>query len=127
MPSGYLESLVDVVDRERDAVHTNLVGASGFGLDRFRMDVLEELKTTLTVRCLEHGDVGMVAVKTDSRIGPALPFEKLRHSKVLADCLLQQITSVHSTHRSGNPSGRQTVQEVAQDFRLVAGIDIHPD
>jgi hypothetical protein len=30
--------------------------AGGLGLDRIGVDVLEELETTIAVRCLEHGD-----------------------------------------------------------------------
>src|ERR1700761_8108788 len=43
MPRGYLKGLVDVVDREGNALHANLVGTSGLRLDRFGVDVLEEL------------------------------------------------------------------------------------
>src|SRR6202012_4947837 len=43
---------------------------SGFRLDRCGMDVLEELEATVTVRCLEHGNVRMVAIKADGGVGP---------------------------------------------------------
>src|SRR4051794_31838091 len=40
---GDLQCLIDVVDREGDAVHADLVGSSGLGLDRVWVDVFKEL------------------------------------------------------------------------------------
>src|ERR687894_670866 len=54
VPRGDLESLVDVVDGEGDAVHADLVGPGGLRLDRVGMDVLEELEATVAVWRLEH-------------------------------------------------------------------------
>jgi hypothetical protein len=51
-------------------VHANLVGTSGFRLDRFGVDVLEELEATVTVWCLEHRNVRVVAIKADGSVGP---------------------------------------------------------
>jgi hypothetical protein len=51
-------------------VHADLVGTSGLRLDRFGVDVLEELKATLTVWRLEHRDAGVVAIKADGSVGP---------------------------------------------------------
>jgi hypothetical protein len=70
MPCGDLEGFVDVVDRERDAVHADLVRTSGLRLNRFGVDVLEELNPTGTVRRLEHRDVGMIAVEADGSVRP---------------------------------------------------------
>src|SRR5512145_2630168 len=70
VPGGDLEGLVDVVDREGHAVHADLVRPGGLRLDRVRVDVLEELEATVAVWGLEHGDVGVVAVEADGRVGP---------------------------------------------------------
>jgi hypothetical protein len=51
-------------------VHADLVGPCGLCLDCVGVDVLEELKATVAVWRLEHGDVGMVAVETDGGVGP---------------------------------------------------------
>jgi hypothetical protein len=67
---GCLKGFVDVVDGEGDAVHANLVGTSGLRFDRFRVDVFEELKATVTVWGLEHRNVGVVAIKADGSVGP---------------------------------------------------------
>jgi hypothetical protein len=39
-----------------------IVRLDGVDLDRVRVHVLEHLNTTIAVGCLEHGDVGGVAV-----------------------------------------------------------------
>src|SRR5512138_1831055 len=70
VPRGDLEGLVDVVDREGDAVHADLVRAGGLRIDRVGVDVLEELEATVAVRRLEHGDVGVVAVEANRGVGP---------------------------------------------------------
>ncbi len=70
MLRSYLEGFVDVVDREGDAVHANIVGTSGLRLDRFGMDVLKEFKATVTVWRLEHRYLGVVAIKADGGVGP---------------------------------------------------------
>src|SRR3546814_9483755 len=62
LPRGDLEGLVDVVDGEGDAVHADLVGPGGLGLDRVGVDVLEELEATVAIWRLEHGDVGVVEI-----------------------------------------------------------------
>ena len=59
VPRCYLERRVDVVNGERDAVHTDLVGEGGLRLDRVGVNVLEELELTVTIRGLENGDLGM--------------------------------------------------------------------
>ena len=51
-------------------MHADVVGAGGVRLDRFRVDVFEELKLAMTVRGLEDGDVGMVSIKPDGGVGP---------------------------------------------------------
>src|SRR3954469_19808001 len=51
-------------------MHANLVGTSGLRLDRFGVDVLEELKATVTVWRLEHRNVGVIAIKADGSVGP---------------------------------------------------------
>src|SRR5919107_3083140 len=60
VPRGYLQCLVQVIDGERYAVHADLVRTSGLRLDRFGVNVLEELKATVTVRRLEHNYFGVV-------------------------------------------------------------------
>jgi hypothetical protein len=70
VPRGDLEGLVDVVDREGDAVHAYLVGSGGLRLDRVGVDVFEELEATVAVRRLEHRDVGVVALEADGGVGP---------------------------------------------------------
>jgi len=70
VPRGDLEGLVDVVDREGHAVHADLVRASGLRLDRVGVDALEDLKTTVAVWRLAHGDLGVVAVEADGGVGP---------------------------------------------------------
>jgi len=65
VPRGDLEGLVDVVDREGHGVHADLVGPGGLGLDRVGVDGLEELEASVAVRCLQHGDVGVVAVEAE--------------------------------------------------------------
>ena len=52
MPRGDLKGLVDVVDREGDTMHADLVRQGGLRLDRVVMDVPEELETTVAVRRL---------------------------------------------------------------------------
>src|SRR3954454_16638615 len=69
VPRGDLESLVDVVDRESHAVHTDLVRPGGLRLDRVGVDVLEELEATVAVWRLKHRDVGVVAVEADGDVG----------------------------------------------------------
>src|SRR3954447_8473249 len=49
VPRGDLEGLIDVVDREQNTMHADLVGPSGFRLDGVGMDVLEELEATVAV------------------------------------------------------------------------------
>jgi hypothetical protein len=71
--AGNLEGLVDVVDREGHAVHADLVWPGGLGLDRVGVDVLEELEASVAVRCLQAGDVGVVAVEADGGVGPLSP------------------------------------------------------
>jgi hypothetical protein len=51
-------------------MHANVVGTSGLRLDRFGVDVLEELKATVTVWRLEHRNVGVIAIKADGGVGP---------------------------------------------------------
>jgi hypothetical protein len=70
VPGGDLEGLVEVVDREGHAVHADLVRTGGPGLDGVGVDVLEELEATAAVGGLQHGDVGVVAVEADGRVGP---------------------------------------------------------
>src|SRR3954453_11475938 len=70
VPRCDLEGLVDVVYREGDAVHADLVGPCRLGLDRVGVDVLEELEATVPVRRLEHGNFRMVAVEADGRVRP---------------------------------------------------------
>jgi len=53
-----------------------LVRSGGFGLDGVGMDVLEELEATVAVGRLEHGDVRVVAVQADCRVGP-LPTDRV--------------------------------------------------
>jgi hypothetical protein len=65
-----LEGLVDVVDREGDAMHTDLVRPCRLRLDRIGVDVLEELEATVAVWRLEHGNVGVVAVEADGGVRP---------------------------------------------------------
>ena len=48
----------------------DLVGLSGLGLDRGRMDVLEEFEATGPVWCLQHGDLRVVAVEADGSLHP---------------------------------------------------------
>jgi hypothetical protein len=48
VPRSYLKRFVNVVDRGGDGLHANLVGTSLVRLDRFGVDVLEELKATVT-------------------------------------------------------------------------------
>jgi hypothetical protein len=67
---SYLEGLIDVVYREGHAVHANVVGTSRVRLDRFGMDVFEELESTMTIWGLEHRDVGVVSIKSNGSIGP---------------------------------------------------------
>src|SRR4051812_38986117 len=71
-----MQGLVDVVDGEGDAVHANLIRSGRSRLDRVGMDVLEELDASVAVRRLEHGDVGVVAVQSDGRVGP-LPTDRV--------------------------------------------------
>jgi hypothetical protein len=67
---SFSTGLVDVVDREGHAVHADLVRSGGLRLDRAEADVLEDLKTTLAVWRLAHGDLGVVAVEADGCVGP---------------------------------------------------------
>ncbi len=70
VPRGGLERLIDVVNREGDAVHADLIRLCGLGFDRVGMDVLEEFEATAAVWRLEHGDVGVVAVEAHGGVGP---------------------------------------------------------
>ena len=65
-----LQCLVDVVDSERNPVHTDLVGTRRLGLDRVGVDVLEELKATVTVRRLKHRELDVIAIESDRSFGP---------------------------------------------------------
>ena len=49
------------------------LGRGGLRLYRVGVDVLEELEATVAVRCLEHGDLGVVTVEADGGIGPRSP------------------------------------------------------
>jgi hypothetical protein len=73
---SYLEGLIDVVYREGHAVHADVVRTSRVRLDRFGMDVFEELKSTMTVWGLEHRNFGMVSIKSDGSVGP-LPADRV--------------------------------------------------
>lgn len=64
------QGIVDVVDGEGDAVHADFIRQGGFGLDRVRVDVLEEFEAPVAVRRLEHRDLGVVSVKADGGVGP---------------------------------------------------------
>jgi hypothetical protein len=66
---GDLDGFVDVVHLECDAVHPDVVGLGGAGVDRVGVDVFEEFEATVAVRRLEHGDLGVVAVEADSGVG----------------------------------------------------------
>ena len=70
VPGRDLEGLVDVVHRERDTVHPDLVGQRRFGLDRVGMDVFEQFELTLPIGRREHRDLRVVAVEADGGIGP---------------------------------------------------------
>ncbi len=70
VPRGDLEGLVEVVDRESNAVHADLVRPGGLRLDRVGMELLKELEATVAVWRLEHRDVGVVAVEADGGVGP---------------------------------------------------------
>ena len=67
---GNLQSCVDVVNGEGDAVHTDLVGTGGTRIDRFWVDVLEEFKATVTVWGLQQCNPGVVAIESDRSVGP---------------------------------------------------------
>ena len=47
-------------------MHTNLIGKSWLRLDRVGVDVLEQLEHPVAVRCLQHRDVGVIAVEPDA-------------------------------------------------------------
>jgi hypothetical protein len=49
VPRGDLDGQAEVVDREGHAVHADLVGPGGLGLDRVGVEVLEELEATVAV------------------------------------------------------------------------------
>ncbi|MCY1216686.1 hypothetical protein D9M72_285700 [compost metagenome] len=70
MLRSYLKGFVYVVDREGHAVHAYVVGTSWVRLDRFGMDVFEELKVTMTVGGPQHRNLGVVAIQPDGSIGP---------------------------------------------------------
>lgn len=70
MASCNRQSGVDVVDRERDAVHADLVGQRRRRLDGVGVDVLEKLDTAEAVQGLQHCDLGVVAVETDGGVRP---------------------------------------------------------
>jgi hypothetical protein len=70
MLCGYLEGLIDVVYREGHAVHANVIGTRRVRFDRLRMDVFEELESTMTVWGLEHRDLGVVSIQSDGSICP---------------------------------------------------------
>jgi maleate cis-trans isomerase len=65
-----LEGDVDVVDRERHSVHADVVGARGFGVERRRVDVLEQLETAKAVRRFEQRELDVIAVESDGCVGP---------------------------------------------------------
>lgn len=67
---SYFKGLVDVVNREGNAVHSDVVRTSWVRLDRFRVDVFEEFQLTLTIRGFEHRNFRVVAIKSDRSIGP---------------------------------------------------------
>src|SRR4051794_12232241 len=70
MPGSDLKGFVDVIDGEGDAMHADLIGSGGRRLDGSGVDVLEELDPSVAVWRLEHGDVGVVPVKSDGGVGP---------------------------------------------------------
>lgn len=70
MPRCNLERCVNVVNGERDAVHTNFIRVGGLRLDRIGVKILEELELAVTIRRLENGDLGVVAIEADGGVGP---------------------------------------------------------
>ncbi|VXC32433.1 Multi-sensor signal transduction histidine [Arthrobacter sp. 9V] len=70
VPGGNLQGVVNVVNRESYAVHTDLVGKGRMGLDRVRMQVFEEFKLAIAIRGLEHRNFRVVAVQPNRRVSP---------------------------------------------------------
>ncbi len=75
VPGSELEGLVDVVDREGHAVHTDLVGPGGLRPDRVGVGVLGEVESNVAVRRPSHRDVGVVAVQADGSVS-SLPTDR---------------------------------------------------
>lgn len=78
---GNAQGLVDVVDGEGHAMHADLVRKSRCRLDRRGVDVLEEFDLASTIRGLQHGDPGVVAVQPHRRVGPLTADGVLPHQR----------------------------------------------
>jgi len=65
-----LESGVQIIDLQGDAVHPDLVGEGRPGRDRRGVDVLEQLDASVPVRGAEQRDPGVVAVEPDGCVRP---------------------------------------------------------
>lgn len=70
VPSGGRESRLDVIDRERNAMHPDLVGLRRFGVDCRRVDVFEEFKLSVALGCLQQRDLHMIAIESDRCVRP---------------------------------------------------------
>jgi DNA invertase Pin-like site-specific DNA recombinase len=77
VPRGDLEGLVDVVDREGDAVHADLVRPRGLRLDRVGVDVLEELEATVALTGTNRERPGLREALAACREGDTLVVTKL--------------------------------------------------
>lgn len=61
---------IQIIDRERNPVHSNFVGAGRWCFDCFGVEVLEELQPAVPVRGLQHRNVDVVPVQADGGVSP---------------------------------------------------------
>ena len=89
-------------------MHANLVRTSLLRLDRFGKNALDEFESTMTIWGLEHGDLGVVSIKSHGCIGP------LDDYRVTAD-----IVRPRSVKESTAASMSQTVIPTFSNFMVM--------
>lgn len=70
MARGDLKRRLNIVHREGNPVHPNLVRTGGLRLNRVRVDVLEQLEAPRAVGSPKHRDLRMISIEPDGGIGP---------------------------------------------------------
>jgi hypothetical protein len=106
-------------------MHGDRVRSHGCRLDRFGVDVLEQLETTATVRCLEHGDVSVAAVEADRRVSP-LSTDRVPAHDDQAEVIEECYRGVEVTTAIPTFSNLMGTQRTVELQRLHHVQDLHP-